>query len=397
MMSSSSILNIGEKVIFDDGIESVEYHTYVPYNNVYGNNDEIRICVNSQDLIVQPSESFLVIEGSTKDITLVNNCMAFLFQNIRYELNGVEIDRSKNCGISTTMKGILSYGKEESNALENSGWNLNGFKDVEAFSFNIPLRHLLGFAEDYKKVIVHAKHELILNRSSTDINCAIKNIAPIEVTVKRIAWRLPVIKVSDKEKLQLLSYVENNISIPIAFRSWDLYEYPMLPASHKNIWNVKTSTQLEKPRYVILGFQHARNNEPTKNMSEFDHSNFHNARLYLNSQYYPYDSFECDFEKGTYSLLYEAFADFKRSYYGINTSNIPINPAHFKTKTPLIVFDCSRQNDSFRSNGGGAIDIKLEMEFKKVLTTNVTAYCLIIYDSLFEYNILTSVVRKINS
>lgn len=43
------MLNIGESVLFDDSIESFEYHTYRPYNESYNNNDEIRIRINDQD------------------------------------------------------------------------------------------------------------------------------------------------------------------------------------------------------------------------------------------------------------------------------------------------------------------------------------------------------------
>lgn len=396
----SSLLNIGEKVLFDDSIESIEYHTYTSYNDSYKNNDEIRIRINDQDSIVLPSESQLIVEGTTtKNSAFINNAPVHLFQDVRYELNGVEIDRTKNCGITTTMKGLVSYGEEEGKALENSGWNITGYKEFEGeFSFTIPLRHLLGFAEDYNKVIVNAKHELILNRSSSNVNCAVLKDAAkkIEVDIRRIVWRVPIIRVSDKEKLNLLKYVENDIPIPIAFRSWDLYEYPVLPSSQKHVWSVKTCTHLEKPRFVILGFQHLRNNEASKDKSMFDHSNFYNARLYLNSQYYPYDSFANDFDKGVFSLLYEAFVNFKRSYYGLKSFNVQISPNHFKTKSPLIVIDCSRQPDALNSGVNGVIDIKLELEFKKPVADGTTAYCLILNDSLFQYSLLTKSVRKIS-
>nr|XP_034836287.1 uncharacterized protein LOC117992686 [Maniola hyperantus] len=401
MALTSDILDIGNSVVIDDSIEAIEYHTYLPYSESYKNNDEIRIRINDQDQIVLPCESQLIIEGTTtKSSSFVNNAPAHLFQDIRYELNGVEIDRTKNCGITTTMKGLLSYGSEEADALENSGWNVSGFKELDGeFCFTVPLGHLLGFAEDYKKVIINAKHELILNRSSTNLNCALAKDATktITVDITRIAWRMPIIKVSDREKLNMLKYMETNIPIAISFRSWDLYEYPVLPASQKHVWTVKTATQLEKPRFVIIGFQHSRNNDATKDKSLFDHTNFYNARLYLNSQYYPYDSFCNDFEKGMYAVLYESFINFKRSYYGVINPNVQINPPHFKTKTPLVVIDCSRQSDTLRSGVGGGIDIKLELEFKKTVPVDTSAYCLIIYDSLFEYTVLTKTVRKITA
>jgi len=30
------------------------------------------------------------------------------------------------------------------------------------FNFSVPLKNLLGFAEDYKKVLLNCKHELVL-------------------------------------------------------------------------------------------------------------------------------------------------------------------------------------------------------------------------------------------
>lgn len=110
--ATANIIDIGEQVAFDDSIESIEVHPYNPYNDSFKNNDVINICINRQDLMVLPSQSQLLVEGTiNKECTFVNNGIAYLFQDIRYELNGVEIDRLKNCGITSTMKGLVSYSK----------------------------------------------------------------------------------------------------------------------------------------------------------------------------------------------------------------------------------------------------------------------------------------------
>ena len=41
-------------------------------------------------------------------VTLGNNCMTFLFNEIRYELNSVEIDSNRNVGITSTLKNYAS-------------------------------------------------------------------------------------------------------------------------------------------------------------------------------------------------------------------------------------------------------------------------------------------------
>ena len=84
-------------------------------NITYGYSDEIRIPIQQQDLYTLLYESFLYVEGKlTKNkvvqsahVILGNNCVAFIFDEIRYELNGVETDRKQNVGIISTLKNYV--------------------------------------------------------------------------------------------------------------------------------------------------------------------------------------------------------------------------------------------------------------------------------------------------
>ena len=42
------------------------------------------------------------------------------------------------------------------------------------FDVHIPLSLLFGFAEDYRKIIVNTKHELILTRANSDANAILR-------------------------------------------------------------------------------------------------------------------------------------------------------------------------------------------------------------------------------
>jgi len=89
-----------------------DFHSYLPYLRSNDNNDKIRIAIQNKDFYVLPSESFLHIQGRiTKvddkietTIALLNNCMAYLFSEIRYELNGFEIDRTRHLGVTSDLK-----------------------------------------------------------------------------------------------------------------------------------------------------------------------------------------------------------------------------------------------------------------------------------------------------
>ncbi|XP_072751062.1 uncharacterized protein [Anoplolepis gracilipes] len=173
------ILNIGSEPIFDDRIVKIETHTYNPYaNTTLRYSDEIWIPIQYQDLYTLSCESFLYVEEKLtirkkdKLMILGNNCVAFMFDELRYELNGVEIDRNRNVGKTCTIKNYISLTHERSKILHNAAWNLvanNGSEDY--FNFCVPLNMLLGFCEDYKRVVINARHELILIRSRNDNNC----------------------------------------------------------------------------------------------------------------------------------------------------------------------------------------------------------------------------------
>ena len=114
---SRDILHIGSEPIFDDRIVKIETHTYNPYaNTTFGYSDEIRIPIQHQDLYTLPCESFSMSgknfqrkkrDGNTSEQQLPklsNNCVAFMFDEIRYELDDVEIDRCRNVSITSTIK-----------------------------------------------------------------------------------------------------------------------------------------------------------------------------------------------------------------------------------------------------------------------------------------------------
>ncbi|XP_068992598.1 uncharacterized protein [Neodiprion pinetum] len=267
--------------------------------------------------------------------------MAFchLFEEVRYELNGVEIDRNKNVGITSTMKGYVFLCPGQQYGLENTGW-LSGDNELTNAAANfdvvLPLNYVLGFAEDYCRVVVNAKHEFILTHSNTGLNAVIQNLITenFKITLNKIEWLLPYIKLADKPKIQLLNYIAKDPAISMSFRSWETYLYPMLPSTTRNIWSVKTSTQLEKPRYVVLGFQTARRNEPLKNSGVFDHCRIRDVKLFLNSQCYPYGNMNLDISNNQYAILYDMYVRFQMTYYNKEAEPL-LSKREFKNRSPL--------------------------------------------------------------
>ncbi|XP_051162387.1 uncharacterized protein LOC127282257 [Leptopilina boulardi] len=297
------ILSIPASVNFDESIANYEIHSHQPYaSSSFNNSDEIRIIVQNQDLSILPSNSVLHIFGrltnadgtdATQNIHFTNNAIAYLFDEIRYELNGIEIDRCKYVGHTTTMKSLVSLTPPQLNRAENAGVlnvELNTRMALQDgyFDISIPLGMIFGFAEDYKKIVMNAKHELILIRARSDLNSIIQMgegaDEQFKVQINKVEWLVPYVLPSDNNKIKLLKFIEKDPLISMSFRSWEMFEYPLIPSSTRVMWQIKSSTQLEKPRYVIVGFQTGRKDKRKKSASYFDHCDITNMEFIVDVQ-----------------------------------------------------------------------------------------------------------------
>ena len=405
------ILDIKHGPIFDETLWEKEFHTHNPYaSSKLGNNDEIRIPIQHQDAYTLPCESYIYVEGrvvkkdgsTASKVPFINNAIAFLFEEIRYEISGVVVDSTKKVGISSTLKGLVSLSPNETNLLKTSSWILpNSTKTVPSssgyFDFCVPLRLLLGFAEDYRRIIINVKQELVLLRSSSDLDVIEAESGTSSATLEwkllldKIVWRVPHLRLADERRVSLLRMLESDRDIVLPFRSWEMHEWPVLPTTQRQTWAVKTSSNLEKPRYVIFALQTDKRANITANAGVFDHCKLTNIKLFLNSQFFPYDSLNVMFSKDRFGILYDMYARFQSSYYGRMNSPL-LNPDKFKSIAPIVVIDCSKQNESIKSS---TVDIRIEFEFEENIPQQTTAYCLILHDTIVTYTPLTGVVKRI--
>ena len=204
----ADILQITEDIPVDDSIYDYEYKEYNPIAGTDLNRGSIVITIEAQDIYTHPAESYLIIDGqlmnnngnayANGDIaTLINNGMMYLFSDIRYHLASHEIEILQNPGHATTMLGLLKYPDDFSKSQGlNQLWVKDENKgdavidDTQAnynhgyfikhkyiigdplpngmFSFKIPLKHFLGFCEDYKKILYGMQQRLTLTRTGND-------------------------------------------------------------------------------------------------------------------------------------------------------------------------------------------------------------------------------------
>ena len=269
----------------------------------------------------------------------------YLFSDIRYHLASHEIEVLQNPGHATTMLGLLKYPDDFSKSFginqlwfkdENGGqanitagnanYN-NGFAerhkyiimspDVKGtFSFKIPLKHFLGFCEDYNTVLYGMQQKLTLTRA-TDDNAIFRNNAAVhgEVHLTGIRWFMPHVFPSDAYRLQLNKVIEKKEKIPVGYRMLQC-DNSQVPATSTNFtWRLGVKSSPDIPRFIIVGFQTDKNNHQETNPAIFDHCNIRNIYVTLNAKRYPDTDYENNFANNKFSRIYGDSALFRKKNF----------------------------------------------------------------------------------
>lgn len=434
-------LNILEEPIYDNTIESLQYVSYSPQSqqNLDNNGTPITIDIQGSDAYLLPSKSFIVIKGqlvksaddtvfaATDKIALVNNAMMFLFKEVVYTINDQIVERINNPGQITSMMRYLSMPDDYSTGAalkscwtkdttthaehikftpsaqapaagyapeENPNYN-QGFAARRSllmtsnprgsFSFIIPFEMIFGFAE-YDKVIYGVKHSLILTRNERDTLAIhrVANVADGKIKLSSIVWRVPHTRLETSKLVELRGIIESKRSIPVAFRA-RTPESTNVPGGLQNFdWKLSVRSGIEKPRWIILGFQTDKDSSQQQNPAIFDHVSLDTATVTLNGDKYPLYDFSSNFETNDYSILYEAFDNFKKEYYGFNSlvGGTQVNFASYKTLFPLFVFDVRHQSERLKS---GVVDMQLKFSFRQAIPQNTKLYALTISDREYKF------------
>jgi hypothetical protein len=423
----NSMLAIAEESQVDDSIQSYKRFAYLPISGTNLNNaNPIVIRVENSDNYFRPCDSELEFEGQvlkadgTKykkaeaTLTLINNGLMYLFDNIKYDLSSTEIESVNQPGQATTMFGLLTKNQNFNNGVglnscwlpdddmgeakdDNEGWEtrrkmlfVNNKGDGEdansgAFRFSVKLEDIFGFATDYHRVMFGFVHTLTLIRNVKHIDAMFgaTGAAAGKVQFSKISWILPHVEPSQVANYELVKLINEQRTLSIDFRARQCLT-TVLPESDTFFWRVGIRTSPEKPRFIVVGFQKDREGNLEKNLGLFDHCDLKNTYVLLNNQRYPAMDYNADFLKNHYNKLYREFYQFMQKFYGISESvtSTSVDPIAYKHLFPLIVYDVSRQSERIQQ---AVVDITIQCYFSKSVPAKTKAYCLMISDRRLKF------------
>ena len=425
----ADILQITEDIPVDDSIYEYEFKEYNPITGTDLNRGSIVITIETQDIYTHPAESFLNIEGQlllganghyvdNDKVALINNGIMYLFSDVRYHLASHEIEVLQNPGHATTMLGLLKYPDDftKSQGLNqvwapdtgegtpidgNEGFRkrreyiinmVDGDDNKGKFNFKIPLKHFLGFCEDYKKILYGMQQRLTLTRTGYN-NAILKGqnaagnaaLADGSIKINKISWFMPHVIPSDAYRLQLDKIIEEKEKIPVGYRMLQCDNLPVPPGVGSFTWRLGVKSSPDIPRFIIVGFQTEKNNDQTKNPAIFDYCGVRNIYVTLNAKRYPDTDYENDFTVNKFSRIYGDAALFRKKFYNMDEliSNSTINPINYKKLYPLFVFDVTKQSEKLKTS---VSDIHIKASFNgDNPQADTMAYAVIISDRLFHF------------
>ena len=227
------------------------------------------------------------------------------------------------------------------------------------------------------------KHTLTLTRSS-DTAAIYRDTTAVDgkVDITNISWHMPQIKMAPEYLTGMRKLIEQKITLPLAFRARTT-EQTVLNQTLNHTWRLSVTGGVEKPRWIIIGFQTDKLDSQQQNPALFNSLNLKNAYVTLNSERYPKNEIMANFTRNEYMRLYNMFDDFKKEYYGIDglVGGTQVNVPAYKSLFPIIVFDVRRQSETLRT---GVMDIQVRLEFNEAIPANSTAYSVIISDRFYK-------------
>ena len=423
----NSMLAIEEETQVDDSIQAYKRFAYLPISGTNLNNaNPIVIRVENSDNYFRPCDSEIEFEGQVlkadgttykkaeATLTLINNGLMYLFDNIKYELSSTEIESVYEPGQATTMFGLLTKNQNFNNGGglnscwlpdddmgeakdDNAGWetrrkllfvNNTGAGEDEnsgSFRFSVKLEDIFGFATDYHRVMYGFVHTLTLIRNvkHNDAMFGAAGATAGKVQFSKISWILPHVEPSQVANYELVKLINEQRTLSIDFRARQCLT-TVLPESDTFLWRLGVRTSPEKPRFIVVGFQKDREGSLEKNLGLFDHCDLKNTYVLLNNQRYPAMDYNADFLKNHYNKLYREFYQFMQKFYGISESvtSTSVDPIAYKHLFPLVVYDVSRQSERIQQ---AVVDITIQCYFSKSVPAKTKAYCLMISDRRLKF------------
>ena len=358
--------NLDTTYSYKNDIHKSKIIKYKPTNLATMNtiNTNINIILNREENHLNLRDSYLEIEFVVSDdaggvfandaiIRLVNYGMMALLSSIKLETSGGRtIEYIDHCHPNLLMYKLLTSTDDEyeSGFVRNQGNRESQLKGdhIAAQRGNmymmIKMSDLFGFVNDLEKIIYGSGCKLILKRNNNDralyrVNSnpgAVANDGNIEI--RDISWCVPSIDPSNDNRNIVQKGLSKKNNVDFSY-----YErktlYKNVPNATNFLFDLGMESGMERPQYILVGFENNNVNEQTHDASTFDVMNVTECYCKIDSEFYLEDRMNINYGTNNYNEAFKEIVSFNKDYNGLPHNIKPyINHRTFKSSYRIFMY-----------------------------------------------------------
>ena len=157
--------------------------------------------------------------------------------------------------------------------------------------------------------------------------------------------------------------------------------YKNVPNATNFLLDLGMEIGMERPQYIIIGFENNNVNEQTHDASTFDVMNVTECYCKIGSEFYLEDRMNNNYGTNNYNEAFKEIVSFDKDYSGL-PHNIKLHISHrtFKINYRIYVFDTRYQSDHI-----GSQPIQLNLKFNAAVA-DVICHALVLTRKVFSVN-----------
>ena len=331
-------------------------------NNIILNREENHLNIHDSYLEIEfvVSDDAGGVFANNANIRLVNYGMMTLFSSVKLETSGGRtIEYIDHCHPNLLMYKLLTITDDEyeSGFVRNQGNRDSQLKGDHIAAerghmyMMVKMSDLFGFVNDLKKIIYGLGFKLILKRNNNDralyrINAgadAVANDGNIEI--RGISWCVPSIDPSNDNRIIVQKGLNKKNNIDFSYYERKTF-YKNVPNATNFLFDLGMESGMERPQYIIVGFENNNVNEQTHDASTFHIMNVTECYCKIGSEFYPEDRMNINYGTNNYNEAFKEIVSFNKDYNGLPYNIKPyINHRTFKSSYRIYVFDTRYQSD----------------------------------------------------
>lgn len=391
-----------------DQTESYEYQRYYTTDGLTDTSEykTIRFSVLQTNLFFHFRNAFLELRGSvvrkdtkkpfvkTDKLTFINNPVPHFFSNAKFSIGSRVVESINEFGHVSSLihYTLLSRSKMKCGGLEffwlpdtdDTATDANlGFKTRQEylmqkpktpgnFVLRIPLQMLFGVAENY---VCLRGYPINIEFVRGGDHCALLRADDVAqeglILFQKLTLNIPIVEPSNVITVETLRGLSDPKTYLYSFRRRSGLSAPVPKDVFEHQMVLCTTTMIERPQYIWVGFQKDLKKDQKQNYGIYWHGDVQQMSVEVNNIQFPVNPVEANFEENDTGFFYTMQRQIRENYLQLPTTYTEgsvISPMNYGSLFPIFAFDVSKHNFSV---GARSVTTKLNMRFRTQVPANV--------------------------